>query len=235
VIASLRTLIMLMIGLLLGACAVAGPPAPTSALTRYYGSGVIVEETRPVDTFRRVQIEMTAELHIAQGERESLRIAADDNLLPYLTSAQDGDLLTLGLQAGVDIVYSAPVAYRLTVHELTELHIARNFDARLVDLALDSLRLVLYGEGQMTLSGAAQQLAIDAQGAIIVEAQAFPVRTARVAFEGGGMIVVHACERLEARIEGDGGLRYLGTPVVDAAPPEAVQPLSSVALPASPC
>ena len=55
-IAPLRTLIMLMIGVLLGACAAAGSPAPTSALTRYYGSGVIVEETRPVDTFSRVQI-----------------------------------------------------------------------------------------------------------------------------------------------------------------------------------
>ena len=234
-IAPLRTLIMLMIGVLLGACAAAGSPAPTSALTRYYGSGVIVEETRPVDTFSRVQIDMTAELHIAQGERESLRMAADDNLLPYLTSVQDGDRLTLGLQTGVDIVYSAPVVYMLTVRDLTELRIARNFDARLVDLTLDSLRLVLYGEGQMTLSGAAQQLEIDAQGALIVEAQAFPVRTARVAFDGGGMIVVNACERLEARIEGDGGLRYLGMPVLDAAPPEAVQPLGENRLQADPC
>ena len=53
-------------------------------LTGVRGSGSIIEEGREVGDFTGVALAGVGDLTIEVGERESLRIKAEDNLMPYL-------------------------------------------------------------------------------------------------------------------------------------------------------
>ena len=62
------------------------------------GTGDITSETREVSGFSAVNLAGIGNVVVDYGEQESLRIEAEDNLLPYLESKVEGDTLTLGVR-----------------------------------------------------------------------------------------------------------------------------------------
>ena len=57
------------------------------------GSGKIVDETRNVQGYSRVVFSAPGELTIAQNGREGLVIETDDNLLRYIKTSVQGEIL----------------------------------------------------------------------------------------------------------------------------------------------
>ena len=72
-----KKLFLLILALSILACQVGG-------LMGVRGSGNVAEEDRAVSGFTGVALAGIGELTIEVGERESLRIEAEDNLMPYL-------------------------------------------------------------------------------------------------------------------------------------------------------
>ncbi len=60
------------------------------------GSGTIVDQTRQVEGFDRIEISGQGQLDISLTGSESLMITADDNLLDLIESTVSGDRLLLG-------------------------------------------------------------------------------------------------------------------------------------------
>ena len=72
-------------------------------LTVVRGSGDVVEEVREVSGFTGVALlEGIGELTIKGGETESLRIEAEDNLMPYLETEVRKGTLEIDVQDGVN-------------------------------------------------------------------------------------------------------------------------------------
>jgi hypothetical protein len=98
------------------------------------GSGEIAQEERSVSDFRGVELATIGTLHIEVGERESLRIEAEDNLLPYLKSEVRGETLTIEVQSGTNLRTTRPVHYYLTVVDLDSVTLSSSGDAEAPDL-----------------------------------------------------------------------------------------------------
>jgi len=60
------------------------------------GSGRIVSQPRSVPDFRSVETNGAEDIHVRFGPQPSLVIAADDNLLPYLTTEVSDGVLHVG-------------------------------------------------------------------------------------------------------------------------------------------
>jgi hypothetical protein len=59
------------------------------------GSGNVVSETREVSNFHAIEIDYPAEVIVRQGSQESLKIEAEDNLLPNLKTEVRGGTLEI--------------------------------------------------------------------------------------------------------------------------------------------
>jgi hypothetical protein len=98
------------------------------------GSGRVVQEERAVSGFRGVELATIGTLHIEVGEQESLRIEAEDNLLPYIQTTVRGETLIIEVQNGINLRTTRPVNYTLTVVNLDSIALSSSGNAEAPDL-----------------------------------------------------------------------------------------------------
>ena len=91
-------------------------------LTVLSGSGKIVSSNRPVSGFTRLVFDVPGDLTLTQGDKESLSIEGDDNLLEHIKSeVNDGELhIYLALEDGM-IEPSKTIRYSLSVKNLEQI------------------------------------------------------------------------------------------------------------------
>jgi hypothetical protein len=81
------------------------------------GSGNVRTEERPVQGFTRVELSGIGDLTVTQSGSESLKVEADDNVVPLVTSEVRGNTLVLGLQPG-SYVRTTRLDFVVTVKQL---------------------------------------------------------------------------------------------------------------------
>ena len=197
------------------------------------GSGKIITETRDVSNFDAVEVSYPAEVLIQQGNAESLKIEADDNLLPNLkTQVRNGKLeIFYRREDGKHVTPTKTVKITIVVKDLSdvdfnsagELTIEKlktdNLDVSLSgagNLNLDSVQLKglgvsLSGAGSMTASGSAEDLDMSISGFGDFKGGDLHSQVARVNISGAGSATVWVDENLTAGISGAGSIDYYGS------------------------
>lgn len=186
--------------LLLGACTVV------------QGSGRVVTEERPVNSFSAVQLDGSGTLLITQGEAEALTISGDDTILPLIRSEVQGDTLVLGPRPGSSLTFSSDLIYKLTVTRLDAVTLNGSGNVRADKLTTDHLRVAINGAGDWTGTGSVDALEVHITGSGSFDAPELASRVAGVEISGSGDVIVKASETLDARIDGSGSVRYAGSP-----------------------
>src|SRR5215470_12095522 len=117
------------------------------------GSGTPKTESRAVSGFTQVVLSGSGTLSLRQGDSESLKVTADDNLLANVQTTVSGGRLTLG-QRGVGLYFPrVPVHYDLTVKDLTAVEISGSGTATATSLHTAGLRLQISGSGTLAFGG----------------------------------------------------------------------------------
>jgi len=204
----------------------------------------VVSEARDVCGFDRVALQVDNvenELHIQQGDRESLVVHAPPEVLSRITTVVRDGQLTIGMPGTLSEKLQRALAtsltrqsarFELTVRDLACLD-AIGF-VRVLNSSLRTQRLVLRvgGVAQVSLGsleadtlelGQRGSCRIDVAGRVrkqrvIIEgmgryiASALQSQTTVVQIHGSGKATVWATDRLEATIRGMGLVEYRGTP-----------------------
>lgn len=228
---SVFVIVILTVALLLSACNVQISSVDSNVIT---GSGKVVTQDVAVSGFDRVLMASIGELTITQGETESLRIEAEDNILPVLESTVSNGQLTLSVQSNAAINSRKGIHYTLVVKDLSELELAGMGDVTFDGLTTGSLKLNLSGSGDLkltgvqaadvrvtlngmgsvVLSGQADSLDLNVKGSGDIDAGELAVKDARISIAGMGSATVWAADTLNAEISGSGNLKYYGEPAV---------------------
>jgi hypothetical protein len=159
------------------------------------GSGNIVTEPRDVSDFTSISLSGSGQLRVEQGDAESLTIAADDNLLPLLTSEVKDGRLSLGVKRGASIRPS-------------------NGDIDLKNIEGKRLDVDVSGSGSVTASGKVERLGLHISGSGKAKTEGLACQAATVSITGSGNVVLAAAETLEVKITGSGSVEYVGDPKV---------------------
>ena len=89
-------------------------------MTGVTGSGKIVEETRDLHNYSQIVFSAPGELTIQQNGHEGLVIEADNNLLGYIQTHVQGNVLYIEVKPDLVQLYpSRPIRYALDADELT--------------------------------------------------------------------------------------------------------------------
>lgn len=196
-----------------------------------HGNGVRVTEARDVSGFHAVSIGGSGQAIITQGGDESLEIATDENLLPYIhTEVRNGELrvYTKG-----NLRFSEGPVYTIAVRELDALRLSGALRADLGPLETGSLNISVSGSGRVQVEqleaeelaigvsgsgridvagGQAEGVELSISGSGDLRAEDFQVKRADVSISGSGSARVWVEEAIDAHVSGSGSILYKGSP-----------------------
>ncbi|MDI6724184.1 MAG: head GIN domain-containing protein [Methanobacterium sp.] len=197
------------------------------------GSGKIVNESRNVGSFNQIELNGAGELIITQGNRESLTVQADDNLMPYIKTSVNNNKLTINFDNALPLPRQ-PVKIYLTVRDINSINTsgsgkinsnslrANNLaismngagEGNLANLNTQTLKIVISGAGRMTISGNVNEQNIDISGAGEYNAANLNSKITTLSINGAGRGTVRVSDLLNAMINGGGEIKYIGNPRV---------------------
>lgn len=201
------------------------------------GSGNVVSETRKVSGFKAISVDYPARVLVSQGSAESLKIEAEDNLLPGLkTEVKNGELRIYYRSAdGEHVNPTKTVTITITVKDLSDVRLSSagelvvdGLDAddlsvslagagnvKLNEITSEQLNVNLSGAGSMSASGTADDLVVNISGFGDFKAPELHTKTADINISGAGSATTWVDDHLSAELSGAGSINYYGTADVD--------------------
>jgi hypothetical protein len=108
-------------------------------------------EQRYVKDITGVELATSGKMTIKLGEREELRIEAEDNLLDYFETEMRSGTLRIKTRDGFTLRNRRPVNYYLTVKELDEIRISSSGDVEAPDLETEQFSVSISSSGDLEM------------------------------------------------------------------------------------
>jgi Putative auto-transporter adhesin, head GIN domain len=197
------------------------------------GSGKVISETRKASNFDTLEVSYPAQVFISQGSSESVKIEAEDNLLPGLqTEVRNGTLkIYYKAEDGKHVNPTRTVKITIVVKDLKEVNfesageltlegietdelnisVSGAGNLRLNEITARKLSVDLSGAGSMTASGTSNNLRVIISGFGSYDGKGMHSKTVDVDLSGAGSATVWVDDELNAQISGAGSINYYGT------------------------
>jgi hypothetical protein len=174
------------------------------------GSGRVVRQNRAVSPFRRIEMMGAEIVEVRLGARPSVVIAADDNVLPLLTSEVRNGTLKLASRGSYRM--RGPVRVWVTTPDLESFVSSGSGDVTIHGVNNARLNLTINGSGSMQATGRTGALGLNINGSGTAQLAGLAARNVSAGLHGSGNATVRASGQLDARVIGSGNLRYVGRP-----------------------
>jgi hypothetical protein len=206
------------------------------------GSGNIIQEDRDVSGFDKIMMAGLGRIIITQGDRESLSIETDDNLMEYIRTEVKGDTLEIDFSDDVflssstrmSLEPSAGIIFKISVIDLEKVYVSGAADVqaeklktdrfeisfsgagdiKIDDLNASQLEVNLSGAGDVDLAGKVDSQDINLSGLGSFRAFDLESQEASVTISGAGGIELWVTDTLDVVISGAGDVEYYGNPSV---------------------
>jgi len=200
------------------------------------GSGDIVTETREVGSFTAIDLNYPAQVTVTQGDTVSVKVEAEDNILPGLQTQVRNNRLEIFYKAasGEYVNPTRVVKITILVKDLKKVDFGSAGDLTINGLETDDLEISLSGAGNlkvnnlsakkfnvdlsgagsMSASGEADDFRLDISGFGSFNGKELHSKTARVDLSGAGSATVWVDDDLDAQLSGIGSVNYYGSPSV---------------------
>ena len=178
------------------------------------GDGVFKTESREVTTFSSISFKSVGKLKVIQNGKESLSIAAEENILPMLESRVSDKTLYISNENKSSIDPTKPIEFIVEVKNLENLTAKAVGSIEVNGIQGKSLTVSLDGVGNVAIAGNVDLLDLELSGVGSFNGEDLRTREARVHNKGVGSVVVNASEQLDASASGIGSIEYIGSPQV---------------------
>jgi hypothetical protein len=175
------------------------------------GSGRVVWQNRAVGRFSRIELTGIGDADVRLGGATSVAIAADDNILPYLTTEVHGDTLKIGTRGGSFRTRTSP-RLRITAPDISAIKAIGSGDIAITNVANRRLAVTLQGSGDLSVAGRTGELDLRMYGSGDSDTRALAASWVKVGIYGVGDARVRAAESFHGRVYGQGTVRFSGNP-----------------------
>jgi hypothetical protein len=200
-----------------------------------HGNNKVVTKEREAGSFSGIKVSTGIDVYLKQGNNQSIRVEADENLHEYILTEIEGDVLHVYTEANIrdagekkvyvtmkeissvkatsagDVIGETPVKT-----DEIEIDASSAGDIKLEVYAKD-IEVDISSSGDVTLTGEADVLEADLSSAGNLNAADLKVREAEVNVSSAGDADINVTEKLQARASSAGDVHYSGNPkYVDA-------------------
>jgi len=176
------------------------------------GSGVSASETRHVDAFHAVVLDVGGDVTVTVGEPASLEVWADDNLLDNVTTSVRGGVLRIGRRRNCR--FNAGLRVAIATPELTRFDIDGSGDVVVHNVTGGEFAASIDGSGDLRADGSVTRLEASIDGSGALRLSDLAAAEASVDIDGSGTVHVNVSESLRYSIDGAGDISYRGDPSV---------------------
>ena len=175
------------------------------------GSGVAATQIRDVTSFSSVELAGSNNVVIRVGEKQSVVVRADDNLLDRVTTEVRSGKLVIANTPG-SLATKSPMSVEVTVPTLSALTLTGSGNIVVNGIGAESLKVALPGSGTLTGSGTATRLDVTVGGSGMVQFTRLIANDVRAVVSGSGSIFITATKSLDASVSGSGAILFAGNP-----------------------
>ncbi|MEO6328540.1 MAG: head GIN domain-containing protein [Ginsengibacter sp.] len=196
------------------------------------GSGQIQTENRNVGEFDGVQASGSMDIEVTDGNKVSVQVEADDNVLPYILTEVKGGVLEVYYKKNTSfnnvhtrVYVTAPVFTRLLVRgsgnivskntiksdESIAAKISGSGDIN-ADVDAPEVKAEISGSGNLSLRGRTKIFEGNISGSGDLRCKDLLSENAKIGIAGSGTAHVYASVHLKASTVGSGDIYYSGNP-----------------------
>lgn len=175
------------------------------------GSGVPAKQARHVAAFDSVELAGVNNVVIRVGEKQSVVVSADDNLLRRVTTEVRSGNLVIANTSG-SLTTKSPMSVTVSVPTIKALTLTGSGNIAVTGIKTENLKVTLLGSGTLTGSGTAGRLELTVGGVGTAQFGRLVANDVRADVSGSGSIFVTATKRLDASVSGSGAILYAGNP-----------------------
>lgn len=183
----------------------------SSSTSTIQGSGVAATQARDVAAFSSVELAGSNNVVIHVGEKRSVVVSADENLLDRVTTKVRSGRLVIANTPG-SLTTKSPMSVEVGVPTLKALTLTGSGNIVVDGIEAGSLEVTLPGSGTLTGSGTATRLDVTVGGSGTVQFTQLVANDVRAVVSGSGSIFVTATKALDASVSGSGAILYTGNP-----------------------
>ena len=198
------------------------------------GSGNVISEERQVSDISSISIGSSMNLFIEQTGSESVRIEADDNIIPYISTQKTGEELKIQYKL-VSLTTKNPVNFYVTVKDLSKIKVSSSATVKCDDLKTENLSIEMASSSKgdltvyvtkldlnigssavITLSGEAvsQDIKLGSSGKL--EAYNLVSKDCKIVAQSSGFANINVSEKLDAQISSSALVNYKGDPEINS-------------------
>ncbi len=198
------------------------------------GNGNVTTITRSTSDYDEVAVAGFFDVELVAGTEGSITLAGESNLLEYVMTEVDGDVLKIKTKKGYNLRTSRGKSLVITVpfQDISKVALSGSGDVVtkdtikadtfkmalagsgdvVIDVETGKLKMAVSGSGDMTARGSADNAEIALSGSGDIHAYQLKAKSAKVSLAGSGDIRLHATDYLKARVAGSGDITYKGKP-----------------------
>lgn len=174
------------------------------------GNGKLKTENRNISDFTKLETAGAYLVKVKCGDEPSLKITAEENLLPYIRSNIYGK--TLRIDTRKNISPRKEIVIEITVNDLRELNCSGANSISVKNINTDEFTVNLSGAGNIKLTGITGKLDAKIAGAGNLDAKDLKAEDVYVSVSGTGNAEVYSSNYLNASVSGVGSIDYYGNP-----------------------
>jgi hypothetical protein len=175
------------------------------------GSGVAATQRRSLPPFTGVELAGDNNVIVRAGERQSVVVHADRNLLGRVTTRVRSGRLVIGTTPG-NLAAKSPMYVTVDVPALDSLELAGHGNIAVTGIDARHFNVDVPGAGTIDASGTAAKLDVTIAGAGTAQLGGLISRDVQAALSGSGTIMLTATRSLAASLSGTGAILYRGDP-----------------------
>jgi hypothetical protein len=201
------------------------------------GNGELTTDQRSVGSFDAVESFGSFNIEVSTGNDNTVKVEADENLLPYIETYTDGSTLKIKTKSGyslrprvrIRVIVAAPnftsivtngsgnVNGQNKIVSSDDLNLEVNGSGNIdVDVEAESVESRISGSGNISLTGTAKKAENSIHGSGNIRAGNMQTEESKVEIAGSGDVQVHATSLLDVNIMGSGGVNYKGSATVNS-------------------
>lgn len=179
------------------------------------GTGPVISESRVVDDFHSIRLQIEADVYLLQDDKQTLRIETNENLMSVIdTYVSNGELIIKSYHnirkvKRLKIYVSAPNFQSITLTGSGDIESESCME-------LDNLNLKISGSGKINICGTVGILNASISGSGDINTYGLNAKTVNSTVSGSGNIKVTAEENLTIKISGSGDVYYKGNPQINS-------------------
>jgi len=198
------------------------------------GNGKVVKQERTIAAFNTIDASGVFNIYLSQGDKESLTIEADENLIPYIETNVEGNTLHIDMKEHMNIRNAKKKNIHLTIKDVNRLkinsvgNIETSGQLHLKDLNMEhsgvgNLKLDfecnkfvanIHSVGQVTLKGKVAKAEISNSSVGNTNASELIADTLNLENSSVGNVEVHATKEISINSSGIGNVNFGGGAVV---------------------